>query len=492
MSLAHLTIFISRSALFPFNERVIARYFILIYAACLLTAVAQSPVTLTVDTGSLGLIVPSDFIGLSFETGSLQYDSPGVKGYLFDPANTQLLTLFRNIGIKNLRIGGSSVDRNDADYLPATKDIDVLFRFARAGDLEVIYSLRLLNGDPSQDAMTAQYVQDHYKQNLACFAIGNEPNLYGNRDPDMTNVPSFFIKWKRFATAIVNAVPDAEIGGPDNGTGGASWASFLAKQETGSRNTAYVFAHYYVGGNPRHKTPGQLVAGMLSSQWDTTKYPAYYAAVGAVALSEGFPYRLTELNNFVANMPGVWGGNNSFATSLFALDCMHWWAAHQCTGVNFHTVIGKYNGTIYCDTNGNCQIWPIAYGIKAFDVGGHGRIDPVTIGNPDNLNLTAYAVTATNNDLFVTIINKENGAAARAASVTITPKGFDRDTAKAIFLTAPGGNLQATSGITLGGAPILNNAPWDGRWTPLSPASNAGCVVVVPAASAAIVKLSEH
>ncbi len=464
--------------------------FTFIYAACLLTAVAQSPVTVTVDIASPGLSIPSDFIGLSFETGSLQYNSPGVKGYLFDPANKQLLTLFKNLGIKSLRIGGTSVDRNDANYFPASKDIDVLFRFAKAADMDVIYSLRLLNGDPSQDARTAKYIQDHYRQNLACFAIGNEPNLYEKRDPNITNVASFFMKWKRFATAIVSAAPDAKIGGPDNGTGGASWASFLANHETGSRNIAYVFSHYYVGGFPHHKTPGQLVAGMLSSQWDTTKYPAYYSSVGAVALSEDIPYRLTELNSYVASLPGVWGGNNSFATSLFALDCMYWWAAHQCQGVNFHTVIGKYNGTIYCDTNGNYQIWPIAYCIKAFDVGGHGRIDPVTIANPDSLNLTAYAVTATNSDIFVTIINKENGADARSASVTIAPKGLPRASAHVMFLTVPGGDLQATADITLGGAPIVNNARWHGEWMPLNPTLNAGCVVTVPAGTAAVVKFS--
>jgi hypothetical protein len=151
---------------------------VLLVVACVVclfsvAALAQSPVTLTIETKAPGHAVSSDFIGLSFETQTLQYNSPQVKGYLFDPANAQLLTLFRNIGVKNLRIGGTSVDRNDANYIPTPKDIDVLFHFAEAANLEVIYSLRLLNGDPAQDAAAAKYIRDHYKKDLVCFAIGN-------------------------------------------------------------------------------------------------------------------------------------------------------------------------------------------------------------------------------------------------------------------------------------------------------------------------------
>jgi hypothetical protein len=71
---------------------------------------------------------------------------------------------------------------------------------------------------------------------------------------------------------------------------------------------------------------------------------------------------------------------------------MHWWAAHSCAGVNLHTYLGKYNGTICVDPKGNYQIYPIGYGIKAFELGGHGTVDPVAISNTDGLNLTAHAI----------------------------------------------------------------------------------------------------
>lgn len=466
--------------------------FCLVHAGCLLcrAGFAQSPVTLTINATAPGNLIPPDFIGLSFETQSLQENSPGVKGRLFDPANAGLLMLFRNIGVKNLRIGGTSVDTNQAGYVPDPGDIDLLFHFARAANAEVIYSLRLLNGDPAQDADIAKYILNHYPDSLLCFAIGNEPNLYKNRAPEITNEPSWFAQWSRFAAAVTNAVPDAKIGGPDTGTGGAGWVPLFAASEAGSPSVDYIFAHYYVGGFPRSKAPGKLIDAMLSFSWDQVKYAAYDNLVGAPALSNGLPYRLTEFNNYVAGLPGVWGGNNAFATALFALDSMHWWAEHGCHGVNFHTVLGKYNGTIYCDTNGNYQVWPVACGIKAFDLGGHGRMTPVTISNPDHLNLTAYAVSSPGNELFVTIINKEHGPGARAAMVELASNGFSPAKAAAMFLTAPHGDVTATSGITLGGASLADDAPWHGVWTALVPTKKGVQTVVVPAASAAIVKMS--
>lgn len=464
----------------------------LICAGCLLVLVpaglAQSPVTLRIDAQAPGTTIPRDFIGLSFETESLRFNSTRVRGRLFDSTNAQLVTLFKNLGIRNLRIGGSSVDANASGYFPADADIDALFRFAKAAGVKVVYSLQLLNGDPERDAIAAGYVWKHDRALLSCFAIGNEPNLYGSRDPEITNEASFYGKWKRFAAAAANAVPEAKFGGPDTGTHGTDWAAYFAEHEAGSERAACIFSHYYVGGTSTRKTARRLNEEMLSRTWDETKYPAYYKEIGAMALSNGFPFRLTELNSYVARYPGVWGGNNSFATALFALDCMHWWAAHGCAGVNFHTVMGKYNGTVYRDPDGDYQIYPIGYGIKAFDIGGHGQAIPVAITNPNQLNLTAYAVTATN-ALYVTVINKEHGAGAQDAGVTVIPTRFAAGEAEAMFLTAANGEIAATNGITLGGAPIGDDAPWRGQWRAVS-MTGGHCEIAVPAVCAAIIKIT--
>ncbi len=443
---------------------------------------AQTPVSISVSSYSRPAKIPSDFIGLSFENDSLQIQDRGPNGYFFDPANRQLVMLFKNLGVKNLRIGGGSIDSNPT---PPRKDIDELFHFAKAAGVRIIYSLRLMNGNPFQDASLAKYIWDHYRNQLVCFAIGNEPNLYNGRDPQITNDSTYFLKWKRFASVVLDSVPNAKFGGPDNGTHGTALMKYFARHEGRSGRLSYIFAHFYVGGSSYRKSRERLVERMLSQRWDGVKYLDYFDSTGAVALSLGIPYRLTESNSYVARMPGVWEGNNSFATALFVLDYMHWWSVHRCAGVNFHTVIGKYNGTIYRDSLGNYHVYPMAYGIKAFDIGGQGIIDSVSIINHDGMNLTAYAVSIKANT-FITIINKEHGADARAANVRIDVPG---KADSVMYLKSPGGNAFAAHGVKLGGASISGNTTWEGKWSVITSGREADCRVEVPPTSAAIVKI---
>ncbi len=464
----------------------------LLCACWLLTSavLAQSPVGIAVNTQSPGTVIPPDFLGLSFETGNLRYNGAGVSGYMFDSTNTQLVTLFTNLGIKNLRIGGTSTDTNNGVislYVPAPPDIDALFRFVGATGVKTVFSLRLENGDPNQDAAIASYTWTNYSQYLTGLAIGNEPDDYGNGDPTISNFSSYLTRWTLFASAVSNAIPAAQLVGPDSA--GPTWASDFAPAEKGSSLVKLITSHQYVGGSSQSLTSTQIVSGMLSFSWDTSSYPAYYNVAGAAALANGFPFRLTEFNSYTATYPGVFGGNNCFASALFAVDGAHWWASHGCSGVNFHTFLGKYNATVYYDTSGNYQIYPIGYGEKAFDLGGHGTANPVVITNANSLNLTAYAVTSTNNVLYVTIINKEYGTGARDATVTIAPYGYVNGNVSVMFLTAPGNNPYATNGMTLGGATITNNAPWAGQWTTLAPLTNGQCTVTLPATSAAVVQI---
>ena len=139
-------------------------------------------------------------------------------------------------------------------------------------------------------------------------------------------------------------------------------------------------------------------------------------------------------------------------------------------------------------TNGYL-VRPLGYGIKAFDLGSHGKLIPVTISNPGNLNLTAYAVLGDDKNLYLTIINKEHGEKARDA--TVIPDKVNIHNMQTLYLTAPGGDVAATSGETLGGGEITNDGSWNGKWTTL-PANELGIFAVkVPAANAVIIKLSD-
>src|SRR5215472_19302166 len=100
------------------------------------------PVTITIDDEHPGPVVPGDFAGLSFERGPLNPGNAGVAGYLFSPGNDSLVTLFRNLGLRNLRIGGGSVDnmRPAGTGPDGFTGIDNLFAFAAAAGVKIIYS----------------------------------------------------------------------------------------------------------------------------------------------------------------------------------------------------------------------------------------------------------------------------------------------------------------------------------------------------------------
>src|SRR5690348_16622838 len=221
----------------------------LICAACLLTraAHAQSGVVLTI-TNSPGYAIPADFSGLSFGAVAELPGHGGVSGYLFSPTNTQIITLFRNSGLHHLRLGGSTVDGTNIAF-PDHEAIDNVFGFAKAAGVKVIYSLRLLNGNPETDAATAGYIWERYRPMLDCFAIGNEPDIkryhyppFGTgSDPAITNYSSYLVAWRHFAAAITNAVPGALFAGPD--AAGRTWAGLFADDEKNSGIIALVTRH---------------------------------------------------------------------------------------------------------------------------------------------------------------------------------------------------------------------------------------------------------
>jgi hypothetical protein len=446
------------------------------------TALAQSPVTLTIDTRLPGYTIPDDFSGVSIFTGTQVLNHRGTPGNLFSAKNTQLITLFKNAGLNHLRLGATGSPDSDSQNL-SHADIDSLFAFAKATDIKIIYSLHYADG-----VAAAKYVWDNYRAHLDCFAFDNEPDsrLNENAGKAATDHRNYFDSWKDFAKSVTDAVPGAKFAGPD--AAGRTLVARFVEAEKDSGCLALVTQHTYVGGNSRKRgiDAPHAADSMLSKDWVTDKYPQLYRTVLKPVAKQGLPFRITELDDHVH---GVTNASDAFVSALWALDVMHWWAAHGAAGIDFQNTAWLPTDTFRPDAAGNYQVNPKACGIRAFDLGGHGRVEPVTSANPDELNLTAYAV-ANGSNLFVTIINKEHGPGARAAAVTIAPDGILPANAAAMFLTAPDGNLQAIHGVTLGGAPITNDAPWVGKWTALNSKTNGQCTVTVPPASAAVVKLA--
>lgn len=453
-------------------------------------AVAQSPIDLTIGTETSGATIPDDFVGLSFGMKALLPKEGGT--HFFSATNTSLITLFQNVGITHLRVGGTTVESPVTTPIPGETDIDNLFAFVRAARVKkVIYSLRLLEPDPAMhyaetNAVLAKYIWSHYRSNLDCFALGNEPDLRRvyNQDWAITNFTTYIGRWEKFASAISNAVPEAKFAGPDASSGNVHWTIDFADAEKNSGLISAVVEHFYVGGAGRGLSPAEGIETMLSPDWIKANQ-TIYDKVTAVVLSNGLPFRFTEANDHYTG--GVPGGSDTFAGALWALDFLHWWAAHDAKGVDFHNTQWAVNGALTLDAQGRVTINPKAYGLAVFNLGGHGRVQPISISNPDGVNLTAYAVRDGGN-LFVTIINKDHGAGARGAEVTIRADGMS-GRAEAMFLTAPGGDAAAKTDVMLGGKLITNDGPWRGKWVRVKSAKAGEWRVGVEKTSAVVVRI---
>jgi hypothetical protein len=441
-----------------------------------------------VNAQAPGGAIPADFPGLSFETSNLLPKPDGE--HLFGPANKPLIALFQTLGIRSLRMGGGTADM-PRYAVPGEEDIDNLFAFAAAAGVKVIYTLRLPGSGTERNASIAKYIQQRYASQLTCFEIGNEPDFYRRVYREIQDYPTFRGYWKTIADAVMKAAPGVKFCGPAAG-GTTAWPRAFAEDFGKSGDIAAIVQHEYPGGD------GNLVSGatardaMLSRAW-IEQYDRLYNSFAVTAIANRLPYRLEETNNFTG---GAKDATDTFTAALWALDYLHWWAAHGAGGLNFHNRRWILNTTIYPVTDADdglksgYRIHPIAYGIKAFELGGRGTVVPLTIANPDAVNLTAYAVRDGGN-VLVTVVNKKDpGANARDASVTIELQGASAPAA-AMFLASPNDDLAAKEGITLGGASI-HDGSWNGEWTPIAMAKTGEITVKVPGASAAIVKLSSE
>lgn len=429
-----------------------------------------------INTGETGKLIPAEFNGLSVETGCLRKDNAGYTrygGHFISADNPETIQIFKTLGIKHLRVGGGSVDSNKIE--PGYEDIDHLFAFARAAGLKVVYSFRLLNGDGAHNAEIAGYIWDNYSDALDCFSIGNEPDWdsYHKTDPDIKDYPSYMDKWTSFANIIKSAVPEAVFTGPDTGSNypvtgakntdwnGKSWSVNFAGDLMNSGLVKYISTHNYVGQDAagQQLEPSRMVSKMLSRSWTNKEYPALHHAVAKPVMELGEAYRLSESNSFSG---GLEGGSNCFATALFALDYLHWWSEHQCSGVDFHNKQWVLNAPIGMDTEtGSLYVNPVGYGIAAFSIGGTGYVQPVTAENRGQVNITYYAVR-NGNEIYLTLINKEYGNNGKEVEVDIE---LDKEASdiRTMLLASPEDSPLSLK-ATLGGSEISGSKPLNANW----------------------------
>ena len=448
-------------------------------------AVDAGPVmaaTITVDpTATLGAIGPG-FVGLSYEKSHLG------EGY-FRGDNAALIAMVDLLGPSVLRVGGNSVDETvwptydagapapdaaaPAVITPAM--VDGLAAFAKAADWKVIYGVNLKLSSPAVAEAEARYAAADLGSALYGFEIGNECDLYTQvaSSPGTWDYDAFTADWSRFAAAIRAGTPGAPLTGPASAGHYATWTVPFAAAESAS--ILLLTQHYY-------RANGQLATSTIDFLLTPdTALPTELAALSVAAATNDIAdgYRLAECNSFYnGGAPGI---SDAYGTALWAIDFLFTNAEHGSTGVNFHGGGDAAGYTPIADAQGKVVgARPIFYGMLLFAKAGQGLVLETT-GDPTAINFSSYAIGLAGSQKSIVLSNKDRTTTVHA-TVNV---GAALASAEATWLAGP--SLDATTGVTLGGAAVGGDGSFAPGAPEALPTSGTTFTVDVPPASAVLV-----
>ena len=446
---------------------------------------ADQTVRLKVDTTRVLGTIPADFIGLGYEISSVA--TPG----LLSANNRRYVQLVRTLGPHGvIRVGGNTSD--DAAFSPDGKSVSApkgtvvneanlqdLASFLDATGWKLIWGLNLGSGNESNAVAEAQSVAAAVKHKLLAFEIGNEPDLFGRGKGAHRKAgygyDHYVKEYRRYKAVIRAKLPDAPFAGPDAASA-TDWVARLAADE--GRDLKLLTHHYY----RECAGPGSTLDKLL---YPDPKLAPELQKLQAASESSHVPYRICETNSFCGGgKPGI---SDTFGAALWTLDFMFTLASAQAAGVNIETGVNQLGfvssySPIGDDQHGNYQAKPPYYGMLAFAQASEGQ-RVATLFDASGINLTAYAVTSTQDRLRITIINKD---ASRGAAVKITaPRRFANATV--LRLTAP--SLASEDGVKLGGSTVTTNGEWKPWVIPQLKVRYGECEIPMSAGSAVIVTL---
>jgi hypothetical protein len=288
----------------------------------------------------------------------------------------------------------------------------------------------------------------------------------------------FLAEWKKFREVIVRPeyVPSAKFCAPTATDRNPDWARDMAGEPGMKEMLAMIGQHYYPGGDgPNVKDIVKARDDMLSPAWHP-KYQAFYDLFVPAVLRNGLKFRMNEGSSF--SKGGALGASDTYSASLWILDYLYWWAHHSASGLNFHTgekvlpgTVGPDKPNVYTSLTSSANgytILPPGYGIKMFELGGHGDLLPVEVEkNMEKVNLVAYGVRGAQGEVTLTLINREYGSKGRAAEVELE-LGKSVEKAETITMSQKDGDIAQVDGVTVGGAKFGEDGKWGGNWQPWS------------------------
>jgi len=343
-------------AMTPISRRNFLASSVLSIAATRLRAhsIRQVRAALAIPAKAAGPKIPADFAGLSYEVEQLADPA------FFSRNNSGLIRAFKTLVPRGvLRLGGNTsefswwkpapesaepahpqiretVGEPKARYFALTADaVRNLAEFLKATGWTCIYGINMGTNSPQRAAEEAEFAAKILGENLQCFQIGNEVDLFSRhlRDPQTWSAKTYLDEWLTLARAIETRVPGARFGMPDVASD-ISWLTQIADLLSAVKNPPRVTTlthHHYFGGpatNPEVNIVNLLKAATM------TKVQATADAATAAASKMGARVRMTEGNTcYRGGKPGV---SDVFAAALWAADYSLLLASNGYSGVNLH------------------------------------------------------------------------------------------------------------------------------------------------------------
>jgi hypothetical protein len=428
--------------------------------------------------------------GFSFEKSHL-------SDAFFTASHAPLIAMFKLLGNGVVRIGADDV--NNSVWMPSatfvkagttspnvgTAEVDALAEFLSATGWKAIYSVNMRGSSTPQTAVTElTYVVPKLGDSLQAIEIGNELNLYPISDAEGV--------WRSIAQAIRQAFPKTLIAGP----GDFEDINYATKFISGEASLIDIVTHHYYR--------GQAGTGVATLQNLINQDPVVTSGSQSLANSvktQNIPggYRYGETNTYSSH--GQAGMSDALVSALWGVNFLLSTAQLGSVGTNFHgggqNMDGNNcpNGVASCDRpfrysplievdSRVTAAAPLFYGMLLVSRIGAGDMLPTTITNAGSTKLRAYTVTPTADTTAVVLVNSE---ASTGIDATVDV-GSAVSSASAIYLR--GSSLTATTGVTLGEAPVTA----DGAWSPKAPytLTHTGTTLKVPVPAASAVLITVH
>jgi hypothetical protein len=453
------------------------------------------PLSVSLDASEPGAPVEQNFLGLSFEVGSLsQIASYAGAG--------DLVTLLRSLGTGVLRFGGVTADEQVAwaenpSERPAwaaktlnAVDLRELGELAGGSGWHVLLTVGLGHYEPEAAAHEAAAAKAALGEWLTAIEIGNEPNSYASHG--LRSQPWGFVQYDEQVTAYRNAIealaPGIALAGPDSSGSKAfeSWGLGEAVDQLPALLTGH---HYPLSCNEQ---PPPTIERLLSPeirQLEDASLRRYLRIAQAIEI----PFRLDEANT--VSCGGVAGISNTFASALWAVNYLARAMAMGVAGINLEGNPANCSGyTPLCAPTSEdlasgaleaAPEWyalllakaligerPLRTSITTDTLGATAASGATRAQSLPNVEVTTFL--ASDGTLHFVVVDDDPPGARRVALQLHVGAGFHG--ASILSLTAP--SPAALSGVRLGGQAVAANGSWSEPAT-LPRVPNRGGVITV-------------